>query len=161
MFPLSWAINHFHHHQLYCNVSYLIKNKPLFGYTILLQYLPISVSYKRPPELAMGTSLLLFLSWTLSNQAISPPHHPIMENCAYPPPYHPMAISKCLLLNRIDCSPLILDCFWQYWVLVLAKQAHYHLSHSTSPFGIGYFWDSISNYAQLAWISVLLLCLTV
>jgi hypothetical protein len=32
----------------------------------------------------------------------------------------------------------------------------YHLSHSTSPFCIGYFWDRVSFYARAAWIVILL-----
>jgi hypothetical protein len=32
--------------------------------------------------------------------------------------------------------------------LVLARQVFYHLSHASSPFCIGYFWDRVSLYVQ-------------
>jgi hypothetical protein len=45
-------------------------------------------------------------------------------------------------------SPLPL--FWQYWIWTqgfeLAKQALYHLSHISSPFGFGYFGDRLSLF---------------
>jgi hypothetical protein len=35
------------------------------------------------------------------------------------------------------------------WSLELARQIFYQLSHSASPFCIGYFWDRVSLYAQV------------
>jgi hypothetical protein len=37
------------------------------------------------------------------------------------------------------------------WIqgLMLARQACYHLSHSASPFHVGYFWDSVLLFSQI------------
>jgi hypothetical protein len=63
-----------------------------------------------------------------------------------------------LLISCLSLSPPPPSLYTGAWTQgpVLARQALYHLSHSTSPFCIGYFWDMVLLYA---WTTILLLVL--
>jgi hypothetical protein len=90
-------------------------------------------------------------------------------------------VFQCMNVTSTDFYPFsfLLKCLWvifhfwllrikQIWIffgstrvwtqdLILGRQAVYHLSHSTSPFCVGYFWDRVFQtilfclFVRLVW----------